>query len=241
MTALVVVEGLVITLLLILVAGLLRSHAEILRALRELGVELEPQSRHTSGPPVPTRLTSTEHGADLQGVTPGGRTRSVGVVGVEHTTLLAFLSSGCLTCAAFWDAFRQAEQLTLPGHDTRLVIVTKGAEAESPATIEAKAPRQFITLMSSQAWDDYGVPITPYFVLVDGPSGRIAGEGAAATWHQLESLLSQAAADGGVLRDNRLTRGDTHERRRASEDTLAAHGIGPGHPSLHAKPEKQDS
>lgn len=240
MTALVVVEGLVIALLLVLVAGLLRSHAEILRALRDLGVELEPVSHHGQAPPVPTRLTNSNAATDLQGVTPGGRTRSVGVVGVEHTTLLAFLSSGCLTCAAFWDAFRQAEQLTLPGHDTRLVIVTKGVEAESPATIEAKAPRQFITVMSSQAWDDYGVPITPYFVLVDGPSGRIAGEGAAATWHQLESLLSQAAADGGVLRGDRLTRGDTQERRRASEDTLAAHGITPGHPSLYASPDQGD-
>jgi hypothetical protein len=235
-----VVEGLVIALLVILVAGLLRSHAEILRALRDLGVELEPTSHHSPTPPVPTRLTTTDRATDLQGITPGGRTRSVGVVGVEHTTMLAFLSSGCLTCAAFWDAFSQAEQLTLPGHDTRLVIVTKGAEAESPATIEAKAPRQFITVMSSQARDDYGVPITPYFVLVDGPSGRIAGEGAAATWHQLESLLAQAAADGGVLRDHRLTRGDTQERRRASEDTLAAHGITPGHPSLYPEPGGQD-
>jgi len=195
MTPIVVVEGLVIALLLILVAGLLRSHAEILRALRELGVELEPASHHSPAPPVPTRLTSTEHGADLQGVTPGGRTRSVGVVGVEHTTLLAFLSSGCLTCAAFWDAFRQADQLTLPGHDTRLVIVTKGAEAESPATIEAKAPRQFITLMSSQAWEDYGVTMSPYFLFVGASSGTVRSEGAASTWEQVRSLLTDAIDD----------------------------------------------
>ncbi len=237
MTTLIVLEGVVIALLVIIVFGLLRSHAEILRALRELGVELEPG--HAAAPPVPVRLTEGDTAHDLSGVTPSGRSRAVGVVGVEHTTLLAFLSSGCLTCAAFWDAFNQAEQLDLPGTDTRLVIVTKGAEAESPTAIEAKAPDRFTTLMSTTAWDAYGVPITPYFILVDGPSGRIAGEGAAATWHQLESLLAQAAADGGVLRGTRLTRGDTGQRLQASDETLAAHGITPGHPSLYHDTEDQ--
>ena len=231
MTALVVLEAVVIALLVVVVFGLLRSHAEILRALRQLGVELEPG--HGATAPVPARLTEGDAAHDVSGVTPAGRIRAVSVTGVEHTTLLAFLSSGCLTCAAFWDALRQADQLDLPGTDTRLVVVTKGAEAESPSVIASKAPPQFVTVMSTAAWDAYGVPITPYFVLVDGPSGRIAGEGAAATWHQLESLLAQAAADGGVMRGNRLTRGDTRERLQVSDETLAAHGITPGHPSLY--------
>lgn len=235
MTALVILEAVVIALLVIIVVGLLRSHAEILRALRQLGVELEPG--HAAAPPVPARLTEGDAATDLSGVTPGGRTRAVSVTGVPHTTLLAFLSSGCLTCAAFWDAFAQAEHLDLPGDDTRLVIVTKGPEAESPSAIASRAPERFTTLMSTAAWDAYGVPITPYFILVDGPSGRIAGEGAAATWHQLEGLLSQAAADGGLLRATRLTRGDTRQRLQVSDETLAAHGIGPGHPSLYHESE----
>ena len=41
MTALVVAEGLVILLLLVLVAGLLKSHAEILRELHRLGGKLD--------------------------------------------------------------------------------------------------------------------------------------------------------------------------------------------------------
>ena len=41
MTVLIVVQGLVILLLAVLVVGLLRSHAEILRALHDLGVNLE--------------------------------------------------------------------------------------------------------------------------------------------------------------------------------------------------------
>lgn len=232
MIALVVLIAAVMALLLVLVLGLLRSHAEILRSLRELGIELDDSDDHTNAPPVLSRLTESEEAHDIRGVTPDGRTRSVGVVGVGHTTLVAFLSSGCLTCAAFWDAFRGSEPLELPGTDARLVLVTKGPEEESPAAIEDQAPRHLPTVMSSQAWEHYGVPITPYFVLVDGPSGRIAGEGAAATWHQLESLLSQAAADGGLL-SVPLSDGNTRQRRQAVDETLAAHGVSPGHPSLY--------
>ena len=48
MTVLVALQGVVILLLAVLVVGLLRSHAEILRALHDLGVNLEdgaPDSR----------------------------------------------------------------------------------------------------------------------------------------------------------------------------------------------------
>jgi len=47
MTALVVVEALAIVMLGILVAGLLRSHAEILRSLHQLGVGLDDGGRFT--------------------------------------------------------------------------------------------------------------------------------------------------------------------------------------------------
>ena len=42
MTALVVALAVVVGLLTVLVIGLLRSHADILRALHELGVDLDP-------------------------------------------------------------------------------------------------------------------------------------------------------------------------------------------------------
>lgn len=231
MTALVIFEGIVILLLAVLVIGLLRSHGEILRALRDLGVELDETEATAVPRPVPRRTTDSG-AADISGLTPEGSHRVVGVVGARHTTMLAFLSSGCLTCANFWDAFGR-EELALPGEDTHLVIVTKGPEAESPAAIAAKAPRRLTTVMSTEAWDHYGVPITPYFVLVDGPSGEIAGEGAAANWRQLESLMAQAAADGGLL--NRATRGSsTAERLDRADEELAAAGITPDHPSLRS-------
>ena len=46
MTAVVLIEGLVIALLATLVVGLLKSHAEILRALHDLGVNLEEGRDH---------------------------------------------------------------------------------------------------------------------------------------------------------------------------------------------------
>lgn len=232
MTALVILEAVVVLLLAVLVIGLLRSHGEILRALRDLGVELDEAEATAVPRPFPRRTTESMAAADIAGITPEGSQRMVGVVGARHTTMLAFLSSGCLTCANFWEAFGR-EELALPGEDTHLVIVTKGPEAESPAAIAAKAPRRMTTVMSTEAWDHYGVPITPYFVLVDGPSGQIAGEGAAANWRQLESLMAQAAADGGLL--NRATRGgSTSDRIDRADEELAAAGITPDHPSLLA-------
>ena len=58
MTALVVALVLVVALLAVLVIGLLRSHSEILKALHDLGVNLE------DGSPAPTRRErSPRHGS----------------------------------------------------------------------------------------------------------------------------------------------------------------------------------
>jgi hypothetical protein len=54
MAVLVTLFGVVLALLAVLVAGLLRSHAEILRALKELGANLDParpDTRSASPPP----------------------------------------------------------------------------------------------------------------------------------------------------------------------------------------------
>ena len=37
-------------------------------------------------------------------------------------------------------------------------------------------------VLSSAAWDDYDVPGSPYFVLVDGAEGRVVGAGSALRW-----------------------------------------------------------
>ena len=54
---------------------------------------------------------------------------AVGVVGAPEPTLLAFLSSGCLTCREFWETFADPS-LDVPG-GARLVVVTMSPEDES--------------------------------------------------------------------------------------------------------------
>src|SRR5689334_488563 len=112
MTALVVTLAVVMALLVVLVAGLLRSHAEILRTLHDAGLAHDPAApdapaprrRAGAAPAVPPSGPSPE-ASDLSGVTPYGDAVAVGVVGATEPTLLAFLSSGCLTCREFWETF----------------------------------------------------------------------------------------------------------------------------------------
>ncbi len=112
MMVLVVIEAVVLAFLALLVAGLLRSHAEILRTLHDLGVgrdPLAPSGAVTSpvGAPTlaPAAAGAATIGADVAGVTPSGDAVVVGVTGATQPTLLAFLSSGCITCRHFWDTF----------------------------------------------------------------------------------------------------------------------------------------
>ncbi|MFM7068349.1 MAG: hypothetical protein ACKOYM_02710, partial [Actinomycetes bacterium] len=68
----------------------------------------------------------------------------------------------------------------------------------------------------------------------------IIGEGAAASFEQLASLLAKALADSefgsGPRRSRReLLRGG--RRGPNADEALAAAGIGPGHASLHEDPQ----
>jgi hypothetical protein len=258
-TAVVVALGLVVALLALLVVGLLRSHAEILKRLHDLGAGLEP-GEATAGTaqasPAPTPVTDRRDfqvmpqvpsppdreafggAADLVGLAPGGdEALSVRVTGVEHDTIVAFLSSGCITCQKFWDAFRKPRKLRLPAN-TRLVVVTKGADAESPSAVAGLAPGAVPTVMSTEAFADYDVPGSPYFVYVHGPSGRVRGEGTGPDWDQVASLLSQATVDAGLstaLAGRQVAKPDADAAREARIDQeLYAAGIEPGDPSLYA-------
>jgi hypothetical protein len=250
MAVLVVLLAVVIALLALLVAGLLRSHAEILRALHQLGVNMDPARADgdagvTTAVGAPT-IRSAEvpkrparGGVDLVGTTPEHDAVSVAVADVKHLTLLAFLSSGCGSCLAFWDVFRDGGPVEIPG-DARLVLVSKDAGEESVSSIRRLAPVDIPTVMSSKAWADYDVPVAPFFVLVDGESGEVIGEGAANEWNQVQSLLHTALDDAGMLdRKGNLKHGrarkpkaDLLREARADRDLLAA-GIRPGDPSLY--------
>jgi hypothetical protein len=200
-TALIVVGAVALALLAILVAGLLRSQAEILRALHDLGVDVDVDGR--GEPPGELRVelgparprAAAAPAVDVVGTTPHGEALAVGVVGTPHDTLIAFLSSGCITCHGFWDAFRDHATLSLP-EQTRLLITTQGPEQESAAKVLALSPPDVLVVMSTAAWDGYAVPGAPYFIHVDGSSGRVLAEGAAGTWAQVASLLQQSVDDG---------------------------------------------
>src|SRR5437764_1222734 len=92
--ALVSVETMLLVLLVVLVAALLRSHAEILR-------RLGPQDSAPRLPEPPAGARTDAAAPELVGVTPGGD--AVKLAFDRDSTLLAFLSSGCTSCAGFWE------------------------------------------------------------------------------------------------------------------------------------------
>lgn len=265
MTALVWLLAAVVALLTLLVVGLLRSHATILRALHDAGIDLdpdadphrhaapvsldEPRIRTQAGVPGPAGA-SGQRATDLAGVTAAGGTRTVSVTS-GAPTLLAFLSTGCTTCATFWEAFAEAgadggdplSRLGLPA-GLRLVVVTKGPELESPAEVAALAPPGVLTLQSSQAWEDYRIPVAPYFALVDGRRGVVVGEGAAASWERVRDLIQRSLADAALeetlpAESGKVRRRDVLTGRvrgaRIDQDLLDA-GIEPGDPRLFHGP-----
>lgn len=222
MTALLIVEAVAIGLLAVLVVGLLRSHAEILRSLHDLGVRDESPSAEV--PRIrPRPRGGSDQPSDLAGQTPSGSTLHVGVTGTQKRTLLAFMSTGCSACLTLWDGLR-SEDAYVELANTRLVVVTKGPEAESQSKLVELAPPGVTVIQTTEAWESYGVPVTPYFVLVDGPTGSVVGEGSASSWSQVNSLIVQAADDRRAAVQGEELLADT-ELRRA--------GIGPEHPSLY--------
>jgi hypothetical protein len=203
MVTLVSVETVLLVLLVVLVAALLRSHAEVLR-------RLGPEDAAAPAPPLPSRppVRADARAPELTGATPAGDAIKLALNGTP--TLLAFLSSGCTSCRGFWETLGDGR---LPA-DLETVIVTRGADREQRTRLRSLAGERVPVVMSSRAWEDYRVPGTPYFVLVE--SGEIRGEGAATTWDALASLVADAI-----------------EEQRGLDERLAAAGIGPDHPSLY--------
>jgi hypothetical protein len=242
MLALVIGEGVVLLLLGLLVAGLLRSHAEILRALHDLGASVEPGDRRTpiARTTSPTTLvtsttTSGSTAHDVVGVDLTGATASVSVVGTHHDTLLAFLSTGCSTCQPFWDAFRDG--VTLPAA-ARLVVVVQDEESE--ARLRTLAGPHLEVIASNAAWESYDVPGSPHFVYVDGPAGRVTGEGTGPDWPSVRALLTQAADDRAAraaLAEGRTADVEWRDNPTRIDAELLHAGIGTGHPSLIAPPD----
>jgi hypothetical protein len=261
--AVVIAEGVAVVLLGVLVLGLLRSHALILRALHELGAGLELEKEAgtgvttatTGGSPgavpveletgvVPARKDSTR-AHDIIGTTLDREEREVRVTAPGQRSLLAFLTSGCSVCETFWHEFQRP--VDVPGDGT-LHVIAKGPAEESPSSLRALAG-DLPVLQSSAAWTDYDIPGSPYFVYVE--DGRVTGEGSATTWSQVRDLMAQGVADSaearvaagrsgpGALVGEALGRGERDSLPRMDSELLAA-GIRPGDPSLFTPPDAAD-
>jgi hypothetical protein len=238
MTALVACETVLLVLLVILVAGLLRSHAEILRRLGPAGTGDAGAPALPRSAPETVRRDPGSPAPDVAGTTPDGGAIKLSFVGASASPmLLAFLSSGCTTCHRFWESFGKRP---LPG-ELGLLVVTHDPSRESSSRLQSLTPPGVTVVMSSEAFAAYGVPGAPYFVLVDG---SVRGEGMATTWSALQSLLTDAIADAAASATSAESGGDGGDgadvrdgnaggRADRIEARLAAAGIAPGDPSLY--------
>jgi hypothetical protein len=242
MVVLVAIETVVLALMALLVAGLLRSHAEIIRRLEGLDPAREGNGAAVAvDPRLPPSRAGTTPAFDIAGETLDGDALKLAIAtDAPGGTLLAFLSSGCTTCGSFWAGLRRGDVGSLRGV-SRVVAVTRDASMESPSKLRdlmahdgapsrPPASTDALLVMSSRAWEDYRVAGSPYFVLVDR-HGRVAGEGTAISWPQVSSLIRDAVDDAATRRNDRRANGADRIRRADAE--LTAAGIGPGHPSLY--------
>jgi hypothetical protein len=235
MTVLVVLETILVAVLTVLVAGLLRAYATVLRRLHALdggneqpAFQLEPATL-----PTPAARESWTEGHDLAGTTVAGEVATTRVIGVDHDTVVLFLSSGCASCEVFWNELTRP--VALPDN-TRLVVVAQGPEVESPAALRELAPSHLDVLMSTEAWHDYEVPGSPHVVFVEGRTGRVRGEGTGQSWSQVAQMLARATGDVSVIDGRpRAAKPNRDAEVEAEVDReLMAAGIMPGDPRLYS-------
>lgn len=251
MGAVVAILAVVNAVLAVIVVSLLRSHADILKALHDAGVRPDDHatfsrsSGRDSGR-VPNEGTALAAIAlDITGESPTGDALSISLA-ASPRTLLAFLSSGCLTCQDLWTTIDSEGQPSLRKLGARLVVVGKSPSEESPAVLADLEATSAPTVLSSEAWAHFGVPVSPYFVLVDGRERRVLGEGAGRSWAQVVRLLEQALADAGEEPTQRSTTDRRsfltgRDRERRADRALLDAGIEPGDPRLRPQvPQNPD-
>jgi hypothetical protein len=250
MTALVLVETVVLAVLCVLVAGLLRAYGTVLRRLHQLDggatgagrdfelLPLTPAPRsggEAPGPRAPADVPEFGPAHDVAGETLAGELVSARVAGTEHDTLLLFLSSGCASCESFWADLGRPGAIHLP-RGTRLLVVPQGPADEDVPSLRELAPAGLDVVLSSEAWREYEVPGSPHVVYVDGPSGRIRGEGTGQSLHQVAELLARSTGDAGFVTGGPSRKPDRDREQEAAVDReLLANGILPGDPRLYGK------
>ena len=117
-----------------------------------------------------------------------------------------------------------------------VVVVTKGADRESPSAIAKLAVGPVPVVMSNDAWIDYEVPGSPYFVFVDGDGAVVVGEGTALTWTQVFNLMALSTGDAAIASGTpRAASKPRHDQDREADidRVLMDAGIFPDDPSLY--------
>jgi hypothetical protein len=117
----------------------------------------------------------------ITGVTPDGRALSVDGLGEPVGPVLAFLTSSCQPCQPFWAELQPA----IAGR--QVVIVTPSPSMESRRAVAALGRPERTTVMSSEAWNAYGVTASSWFVVVD--RGTVTAEARASSWADIRAIL----------------------------------------------------
>jgi len=104
-----------------------------------------PPFRTIAAIPEPTgqRIEGRDEWApahDIDGISLRGEIISVRTVGVEQDTIIAFLSSSCEGCTGFWHELADPDGSWAAPGGTRLLVVTKSADEESPAALSKLCP-----------------------------------------------------------------------------------------------------
>ena len=230
-----VVVGLALLVLFLsmLVVGLLRSHAEILRRLDKLGVRLDDDHQGSQDLMAVTPKPERSVVADIVGIDPNGEPVVVSPAIGADPTLLAFLSTSCSSCTLFWESI-DSSSLSVGNVSYRVVVVTLGEGDESPTRASSLRRGSADVVMSSEAWKQYEVPGAPYFVLVDPVRGLVVGEGTSSTVDALHGFLTDSAGDFEWDQQRRSMPDRTDlDRERMIDEELRRAGLEPGDPRLY--------
>lgn len=188
----------VVILLSVVVVALVRAQAStarrlavverrLLRAQRRVEPERE-EATNVQSTPEPAGDTTEGDTVDVRGVTVDGDPALVELERPDRPTLVAFLSTTCGICLGLWEQLRDRD---LTG--VRTVVVTKDPAVEDVQRAAGLARSGSLpVVMSSEAWDDYEVPGSPYFLLVDGTPATVVAEGEASTWDAIHKIAERS-------------------------------------------------
>ncbi len=225
-------ETVLLVLLTLVLVGLLRTHADILARLTAL--EGAASQRLMVEPTLPSSDSTVARIDTIHGFTPDLEEIELSIGASGKHALLAFLSTGCLTCWDFWNALASDDRPVLPD-SVELIIVAKDRAEENLARLREAQPTDYPVVMASSLWEQLAVPGSPYFALIHGSNKQMVGAGSARAWPQVMSLLHDALDEQVVASETTAGargRRSRHSQLEHEEELLAAAGITSGHPSL---------